>query len=84
VRQDRIRLDDVLARIELEDGHAPVAIAREVLGRASLALEEVDRHALERELELAQQDPGLHAVPGRRVVVQDHARNLACLTCAVE
>ena len=74
VQQDRARLGDPLAGVELQHRHAPVGVAREVLLGSRLAREEVDRHTLERHLELAQQDAGLHAVPGRGMVVEDHAR----------
>jgi hypothetical protein len=84
VQQDRSRLGNCLARVELEHGDAPVRIAAEVLRGARLALEQVHLHALVRQLELAEQDAGLHAVPRGRVVVQDHVRNLACAACAHE
>ena len=84
VQEDRRGLRDRLPRVELEHGDAAVRVASEVLRRARLALEQIHGHALVGQLELAEQDPGLHAVPRGGVVVQDHVRNLACEACGDE
>jgi hypothetical protein len=62
----------VHAIVGLEDGHAPVRVARVVLGRAGLAGEEVDGHGLVLDAELAKRDARLEGVARRRVVVELH------------
>ena len=84
VGEDGAGLRDRLPVVQLQDRDAAVRVAAEVLGRARLAGEEVDGDALEGDFELPQQDARLHAIARGGMVVQDHARNLACRVCGEE
>src|SRR4029079_12502397 len=72
IDEDRARLGDVRAVVELQHRDPPVRVAGPMRVGARLAAEEVDRDRLEREAELAEEDAALEAVPGRLMLVEAH------------
>src|SRR5205809_1292125 len=80
VEEDRVRLGEVAAVVELEDRDAPVRIQGEEIGRARLALRYVLLDQGEAVAELREEEADLVAVTGRQVVVELHRG--ACTTTA--
>src|SRR5206468_6408046 len=81
IEEDRVRLGEVAAVVELEDRDAPVRVQGEELRRAGLALRDVLLDQREAVAELREEEADLVAVARRQVVVELHRRG-ACTTTA--
>src|SRR5262245_5702413 len=70
IPEDRVRLGQAGAVLELEGRDAAVRVLRQELGGARRALHEVELDPLERDPELAEQQPDLVAVAGLQEIVE--------------
>src|SRR5947199_8570068 len=72
IEQDRVRLGQVAAVVELEDRNAPVRVDGKELRRARRALRDVLLDQREAVAELREEEADLVAVAGGQVVVELH------------
>ncbi len=84
VKEDRAGLGEVGAVVELEHRDPAVRVAGEVLGRARLAREQVELHALVVGSDLVEHDARLQAVARGRVLVEDQAASAPSRSSSAE